>query len=90
MWEGLLPQVTVKRLGFGLGLSQGTGLRKSRAKRIPKSPGEYAKRCIKEAKAQLAKSFALEFKQKNVRIDMLNGCKERDSSSRSPGLRISP
>lgn len=62
MWERLLPQVTVKRMGFGLGPSQGTGLSKSRAKRIPKSPGEYAKRCIKEAKAQLSNSFALKFK----------------------------
>lgn len=29
-----------------------------------KSPGEYAKHCIKETKAQLSKSFALKFKQK--------------------------
>lgn len=64
MWEALLPQLTVKRMGFGLGLSQGTGLSKSRAKRTRKSPGEYAKRRIKEARTQLSKSFALKFKQK--------------------------
>lgn len=66
MWEGQLPQLTVERMG--LSLNQGAGLfcgGQLKGKEDPKkSPGEYAKQCIKETKAKLSKSFALKFKQK--------------------------
>lgn len=58
-----------------------------KGKEDPKSPGEYAKHCIKDSAFQVLCS---EVQAENMRIDMLNGCKERNSSSGSPGLRIPP
>lgn len=61
MWEVLPPQLTVKRMGFDLRLSQGTGLTKSRAKRTQRVQENMQSTALK---TQLSKSFALKFKQK--------------------------
>lgn len=68
-WEEQLPQLARERMG--LGLSQGAGLvcrGQLKGKEDRKSPGEYAKLCIKKAKAQLSESFALKFKQKMLEL----------------------